>query len=299
MTFLGVEQIKGDPDRLDGRLTVYAHVDVDPDDLVKQGGHPIMSMVHNGLLVAQGNYRENSSLKDFLIKELGADFEGGLEDFVERLDGIEGALDPVKLKEKLESLDELSDFIPTPARIVPFGSVVEIMKEDGDVYCAGTYRGVAHANLSVNSIPILYQARFREQQAANLLSEIESMISQVEGDGSSVPERRFDDPGMDVGAVIMKELIPRMIYARGNAHDLEPALSDFYSFLKGYPIPQDIDVVERIVREVGVPSAEHYHLLDLVVRRIAAVAREDMRTARELLVEIAELEIRIFGTGNR
>ncbi len=291
MSFLGVEQVKGDPDHLDGRLVVYAKIDADIPDLLLQGSaHSVYSMVHNGMLAVQGNYRDVTGIKEFLEKELGVDLEGNLDDFIEHLDGIEGALDPQKLREKLDNLEELKDFIPTPARTVPFGSERDIMQEEGDIFFAGTFRGVANANLGINSVPILYQAKFREQEASNLLLEIESLISQVETIPSRHIGRRFDDPGTDVASVLMKEMIPRMLYAHDSPHDLDPAVADFRSFLEGYPTVSDIDIVEGIVRQAKQPTADQYKLLELHARRIAAVAREDMKVAAELAREIAELE---------
>ena len=74
---LDIEQKKGDSDRLDGRVIVYALIDIDPSDLASMK-HPIASMIHNGLLVAQGNFKEQSSLKDFLKSEMGVSLEEGL-----------------------------------------------------------------------------------------------------------------------------------------------------------------------------------------------------------------------------
>jgi len=294
MNLFGFEQHGGDESRLDGRLTVYARVDLDPVELMAHENNAIYSMVHNGFLVAQGNYREMTNLKEFLIKELGADLEAGLDEFVERLDGIEGALDPAKLKEKLENLDELNDFIPTPARIVPFGSERDIRAEEGDIYFVGSFKSVANANLCVNAIPILYQARFREQEAANLLTEIESLIAMVETGPHHEPVR-FDSPGVNVASVLLKDHIPRMLYSRGTPHDLEPAIADFRAFLVDYPNPSDVDAVERVVRTEISPSPDHYRLVELLARRIDAVTREDMRTAGLIAQEILALETRLFG----
>ena len=104
MAFLDVNQKKGDPESLDGRLTVYARVDVEPGEL-SETKHPIVSMIHNGLLVAQGNFREQYSLRDFMKSEMGVSLEEGLEQFLSSLDGIESALDPDKLREKLKEME--------------------------------------------------------------------------------------------------------------------------------------------------------------------------------------------------
>ena len=298
MSFLGIEQIKGNPDQLDGRVTVYAKVDMDVSEIIQleaSTGHTPYSMICNGILAAQGNYRDISGLKEFLVKEMGLDLEGNLDDFLDNMDGIEGAFDPQKLRERLENLDDQHDFIPTPAKIVPFGSEHDIMQEEGDVFFVGIFRGVVNAHFCINAIPMLYQAKFREQQSLNLLSEIESLISQVEMAPAKTSPRRFDDPGTDVAFVLMKELIPKMLYAHASPHDLDLATSEFRSFLEGYPTISDIDIVEEIVRQASQPSHDQYRLLELHAKRIAAVAHEDMRVAAELAVEISDLEKKISG----
>lgn len=130
---LNIVQKKGDPHRLDGRVTVYAIIDIDSSDLMNTK-HPIGSMVHNGLLVAQGNFRDQNNLKDFLKSEMGISLEEGLGEglaqLLEKMDGLESALDPQKLRERLENMDEIEDFIPTPAKIVPFHSEEELMARE-------------------------------------------------------------------------------------------------------------------------------------------------------------------------
>lgn len=136
---LGVIQKKGNPEHLDGRVLVYSKIDIDPSELIAQK-HPVTSMVHNGLLVAQGNFRDQSSLKDFLKNEMGISLDEGLGEglsqLLEKMDGLESALDPQKLKDRLENMDELEEFIPTPAKIVPFHSEQEILDQEGDIFSA-------------------------------------------------------------------------------------------------------------------------------------------------------------------
>ena len=38
------------------------------------------------------------------------------------MEGLESTLDPQKLKDRLENMDDIEEFIPTPAKIVPFNS---------------------------------------------------------------------------------------------------------------------------------------------------------------------------------
>ena len=148
VSFLNVVQKKGDEANLDGRITVYAAVDIDPEDLLSMK-HSFASMVHNGFLVAQGNFRDQYNFRDFLKSEMGISLEDGLGEglsqLIERMDGLESTLDPQKLKERLENMDDIEDFIPTPAKIVPFHSEEEILAQEGDVFFVGTPTGMSAA----------------------------------------------------------------------------------------------------------------------------------------------------------
>jgi hypothetical protein len=268
---LDLEQKKGDSAKLDGRLIVYAIVDIDPADLsaIK---HPIATMVYNGLLVAQGNYRDQNSLRDFLKSEMDVSLEDdNLEDFVDKLGGIESALDPQKLKEKMEHFDDIEEFIPTPAKIVPFNSIEEIYNQEGDVFYTGTFKNLGNAILSVNSFPILYQARYREQQMDSVRNEIDLLISQVERVGSG--EVVYSDPGVAVETKLNKEYLPAMLYSRNKKQDFGVAEKQFRSFLRGYPVPGDIEAVVALITDKGELTAKAYKLLELYVRKITLVCR--------------------------
>ena len=147
---LGIEQKKGNKEHLDGRLTVFAVLDIDPAELMSMKNN-IASMVYDKFLVAQGNYRDQNNLRDFLKSEMGISLEEGLEEFLDKLGGLESALDPQKLRDKIENFDEMEDFIPTPAKIVPFHSESEILGQEGDVFFAGTFKNIGNAILSVNN----------------------------------------------------------------------------------------------------------------------------------------------------
>lgn len=295
MSFLDLEHKKGDPAALDGRLTVYARVDMDPSEAVETS-HPAASMLHNGLLVAQGNYREQYSLRDFLRSEMGVSLEEGLEELLSRVDGLESALDPDKLKEKLEEMEGMEEFIPTPAKIVAFHSEHEILAQDGDVFFAGTFRSVGNAVLSVNSFPILYQARYREQMLLNVRAEIDRLVGQVER--NEVPAKevekvgRFTDGGVNVAQRLEGEFIPRMLYSRGDSSSFRTAEGQLRAFLQGYRFPDDIDAIVAIIQSNNELTRQHSRQLELYARKIDAVAREDFGEAESMQRELRELDER-------
>jgi hypothetical protein len=284
---LGIQQKKGDPSKTDGRLTVYAILDIDPSDLISMK-HPIASMVHNGLLVAQGNYREQNSLKDFLKSEMGLSLEDGLEDFLEKLGGLESALDPDKLRERIENIDELEDFIPTPAKIVPFPSEADVLAQEGDVYFTGTFKNIGNAILSVNSLPILYQSRFREQEIHKVRNEIERLITQIE---KNVPSRgNLLSSAMKAEEKIMKDFIPNMLYCRKEKKVFSAAEKQFRDFLRDYRGKEDIEAVVSIIVNQHELTSKHFKLLELYAKKIARVQEENFIEAEILQKDIAALE---------
>jgi hypothetical protein len=284
---LGIQQKKGDVNKLDGRLTVYAVLDIDPSDLLSLK-HPIASMVHNGLLVAQGNYREQNNLRDFLKSEMGLSLEEGLEDFLDKLGGLESALDPEKLRERIENIDELEDFIPTPAKIVPFHSEADILAQEGDVFFAGPFKNIGNAILSVNSLPILYQARFREQEIGKVRNEIEQLIAQIE---KNAPAReRFLSTDMKVEEKIMKEYIPNMLYCRKEKKVFGAAEKQFRDFLHDYRYKEDIDSIVFIIGEEHELTSKHFKLLELFAKKISRVQEENFAEADKLQKDIIALE---------
>ena len=285
---LKIEQKKGNPDRLDGRLTVYAILDIDQADLMSMK-HPIASMVYNNFLVAQGNYKEQNNLRDFLKSEMNISLEEGLEDFLDKLGGLESALDPQKLRDKIENFDELEDFIPTPAKIVPFHSESEILSQEGDVYFTGTFKNIGNAILSVNSFPILYQARFREHEIDKVRNEIEQLISQIDKLGP--PEVSFLTKGINVEDKIMKDFIPNMLYCRKDPKVFSAAEKQFRIFMQGYKFKEDVDAIVSIIAHQSELTSKYFKLLELYAKKIAEVYKENYAEVEKLRFEIERVTL--------
>ena len=285
MSFLAMEQKKGDPDHLDGRLTVYAAIDIDPAELASTK-HPVASLVQNGFLVAQGNFRDQNSLKDFLKSEMGLSLEEGIEQLLDKVDGIEAALDPAKLREKLENMDEIEDFIPTPAKIVSFPSESDILEQEGDVFYGGIFKKIGNAILCVNAFPILYQARFKEQVMDSVRSEIEQLISQIES-----PDVLSPSPaGSEIEQKIVRDYIPSLLYHRNDHKEFDGAEQNLRRFLEGYDLKKDIDAVVNILRLPQELTKRHFRLLELYAHKIAEITRENFSEAEKTRTSIERLE---------
>jgi hypothetical protein len=278
-----IEHKKGNSEHLDGRLTVYAILDIDPSELISMK-HPIASMIYNNLLVAQGNYRDQNNLRDFLKSEMNITLEEGLEDFIDKLGGLESALDPQKLRDKIDNFDELEEFIPTPAKIVPFHAEDEIIAQEGDVYFTGRFKNIGNAILSVNSFPILYQARFREQEIDKVRNEIELLISQIDTLGP--PETSFATPGVNVEEKIMKEFIPNMLYCRKDPKVFSVAEKQFKVFMRGYQFKDDVEAIISIIANQAELTTKYFKLLELYAKKIFAVHNENYDVVEKLRQEI-------------
>jgi hypothetical protein len=285
---LGIERKKGSKDRLDGRLTVYAVLDIDPSELLSMKSG-IASMIYDKFLVAQGNYKDQNNLRDFLKSEMGISLEEGLEEFLEKLGGLESALDPQKLRDKIENFDEMEEFIPTPAKIVPFHSESEILGQDGDVFFAGTFKNVGNAILSVNSFPILYQARFREQEIEKVRNEIELLISQIEK--NELPEATFSTRGVNLEEKIIKEFIPNMLYCRKDKKVFSAAEKQFRAFMRGYSFKNDVDRIVSIIADQEELTAKYFKLLELYAKKISEVRKENFEEVEKLRLEIERISL--------
>lgn len=288
---LNIVQKKGDQNHLDGRVTIYAQIDIEPSDLMSMK-HPISSMVHNGLLVAQGNFKEQSSLKDFLKSEMGIsldeDLGEGLADMLEKMNGIESPFDAQKLKDRLENMGELEEFIPTPAKIVPFHSELEILSQEGDVFFTGSFKSIGNAVLSINAVPIIYQARYREQEVVKVRNEIELLISQIEKSETSSTINSV--PVTNIEEKLLKEFIPNMLYCRKEPHTFESAVQQFRTFMSGYNFKEDIEQIIKIIGEEEELTQRHFKLLELLSKKIASVKKEDFNAAEEFNNEITKLK---------
>lgn len=290
---LNLEQKKGNPFHLDGKVTVYAKIDIDPSDLMSVK-HPISSMVHNGLLVAQGNFREQTNLKDFLKSEMGVSLDEGMEEglsqLLEKMNGIESALDPQKLKERLENMGEFEEFIPTPAKIVPFHSEHEILDEEGDVFFTGTFKNIGNAVLSVNALPISYQARYREQEHQKVRNEIENLINQIEQAPAPTDSQTFQTPGVKTEEKLLKEFIPNMLYWRKEPQTFLNAEKQFRFFMKGYQFQEDVEAIIKIIGSKNELGSLDYRLLELYSKKISSIKDENFSAAEDYSKEIQKLK---------
>lgn len=296
-SFLNIEQKKGDPENPHGKLTVYAKIAMDVTDLSSEEDlSPLNEMLKSGFLVAQGNYRDQNSLRDFLQQELGTSLEDeeGMKQFIEGLGGIEGAIDPEKFREKMNQLEELDEFIPTPAKMTHFSSEEQILDQEGDVFFAGSFENSANANLAVNAVTILYQSMYREKQIFRVRGQIDDLISEVEDSGHMIELGEEVAPaspakGEHISDTILKKFIPDLIHAISMPHIREKAEERLKFYLSNYPQPTDVDKLISLTRVDHLNEVDT-KLIELYSYKISYLYEEAFDKVADVVRKIDELE---------
>ena len=308
-----IEQKKGGPDRLAGKLIAYVRLlDSDLGARMGEESSPIAGMVRNGLLAVQGNYIGQRNIRDFFRDEFGISLEKGIQEVIDQAretGGLEGALDPDAVKERLESMKN-ADFIPIPAKVAFFNSEEEILATEADVYFLGDFEVLSHAHLCVNSFPILYQACFREQEHREVADEINALLGNIENPGQGASTKATetasrdragdatqngDTPTLqtfsgDVKAFLLKELIPRMIYSLSDKEEYQGAVDQFRNFMGDFAYPEDMQAIIRLIESTPNHDAATLRKLELLVAKVEALQREDFESLEKIRTDLRGLE---------
>lgn len=281
-----VEFLRGDPQRLDGRLTAICRIaGALPED------SPAAGMVHSGLLCVQGNYRDQRTMADFFRVELGLTMEKGIEEILDQArqnGGLESALDPEAVRERLRSMGR-SEFLPIPAKVVAFPSVEDAALSEGDVVFLGSFEDLQFAHMAVNAFPMLYQARYREQERSEMRVEIEQWIERLQEPAAApqvVPNLETFEG--DIEEHLLKDLLPGMFYAPGDTPEAHAAELRFRAFMAPCLVPQDVEAMIDLVPAVRRGDMSALQRLELLVRKAAALQREDFRALEAIKQALGE-----------
>jgi len=276
---------KGDPAALKGTLVVYVKVpNVDTADNRKS---PIFEMAKNGFLAASGDYRTQNTLNDFLKKELGLTLEDLSKPENASLSGLPEGMDPNYLRNKIESMKGFEEMIPTPAKLEPFENEQEILSRDADIFYLGEFERLANANLAVNALSILYQSIYREQVARRISQEIEKMLLGAESD---VTLEHYTMEPEKVDSRLHTEFLPEIIYNRNNPAELKRWTDRLRNYLSGYKYPEEVDKIILLATNRNLQTHEIQEAIELYIRKIAALLREDYKTVGTLKKEIERFE---------
>lgn len=281
------EFLQGDPAKLDGRLVVIAKLDppVSPN-------HPGSAMIHGNLLSVQGNYRDQKTMADFFRTEFGLSMERGIEEMIDQAresGGLEGALDPEQVRERLRSMGD-SEFLPIPAKIVRIESLEAAAHLPGDVIFLGTFAEFQYAHMAVNALPILYQARYREQEQIAMHLELERMLERL-----AMPDLATSEPNLltyegDAENHLLRELLPGMFYASESSPEAVSAETRFRQFMAPHMYPQDVETMVSLVPSVRHGLHEALRHLELLVRKAVALQRENWKQLEILRKDLADFE---------
>lgn len=288
---LRAEQKKGDPQHLRGRLIAYVRYERSEDDPRSPGEEvsPLESLVTNGFLAVSANYVDQRNIRDFFRKEFGISLEKGIEEVIDQAretGGLEGALDPEAVKERLDSMKN-ADFIPIPAKVAHFSSEADILDQDADVFYLGSFTVLPHAHLCVNSFPILYQAYYREQEHRAVERDIAALLRTIEApraEEASVPIPE------DWKQHLLTVLIPRMIYTRGEGGpEHEKSVTEFRNFMAHFGYPEDAETVLALIQKTEEFNAPVLRKIELMVSKVEALQSEDYERLEEIKRELGTL----------
>lgn len=300
---LGIEQKKGDAEILSGKLTAYAKIL--PTETPEPAPQPFQDMVRNGLLVVEGDFRQNNSFRQFLKKELGKDFDENISGLLERIREEGGELpEGIDIESIRERVNELANMevIPIPAKIVYRNSEEEILQGDGDIFYIGEFQGVGQAHFCLTSLPIYYQAKYREQEKATESAYLNDLIAQIEtqpviGTEELKESNELFPDGASLSSFIgnLQELFDTKVipffFACETDDEFEKAFAQFKKFIAPHPEKDDIQKMYeslRALRREG-SNAKERKRLELICNKISAAYHEDFRKIPAILSALNEL----------
>ncbi len=301
---LGIEQKKGNPERLCGRMVAYAKILRSAMKNDAMPG-PFPSMIRNGILAVRGEFEKNSNIKSFMRHEMGTSVDKGINDLIEHIKETGGELpDGVDVESFRNRLEELSsmEIIPVPAKIMFYENEEDILRENADIYYIGEFSGMSQAHLCITSLPIFYQAKYREQQNAEEQSYISELLSQIESDGliTSKPENGEFLPGKgnlltfvgDLQELLERQVVPYLLYQAGNGEEFKASLDRFKSFMAPYKEPGDVEGIGNAICKLRMnenDSRERFRL-ELLCRKVSAMYHEKFEQVPEIQQKLNALD---------
>jgi hypothetical protein len=270
------------------------------------GPLPFASMVRNGWLVVKGEFKANDSFKHFMQHELGESMNEGISQMIEHIREQGGDLpegvDPEAFRDRLEELSNM-EVIPVPAKIIFCDTEEEILQEDADIYYIGDFSGLSQAHLCITSLPIFYQAQYREQQTSQEQKYINEILSQIEGnEAADVPKLKANGeflPGKGTLDTFMGNLlellggrvVPYLLYQVSDEAEYKVCMNRFHEFMKPYPNPSDIDAIENtieLLRAEG-DNKKARARLELLCQKVSALYHEEFERIPGLQKELDAL----------
>lgn len=303
IAMLGIEQKKGNDDHLCGRMIAYAKILPSPDS---NGSKTIFDdMIKNGLFALEGDFRKQSPNAK-TKREIREDVDSKLNNILQTMheDGfdIPENVDVDSLRDRLHELSSM-EVIPIPAQIGNYNNEEEILKENADVYYVGEFMGMSQAHFCLTTLPIFYQAKYRDQSTKQEMDLLNDMLSQFEQgqlmDNEDIQNdsKELFPNGLtlntfigDLNNLLNERVIPFLLTCE-NDNDYEIQISLFYNFMKDYPQQIDVSRVDHAIRKLRnqSDSKEARILLELTCKKINAIYCEDTKAAESIESEIKNL----------
>ncbi|MCF0224577.1 MAG: hypothetical protein HUK20_09920 [Fibrobacter sp.] len=299
---LGIKQKKGLKDYLCGRMIAYAKIIPNPDG--EKSGSPFDDMIRNGLLTLEGDFRQEAEMKQ--RKAIKESVDENLEDMLESLQNENGDLpsniDVEAMRERLHELSNM-EIIPIPARIGNFTNEEDILQEDADIYYIGEFIGANQAHYCLTTLPIYYQAKYREQARREEIDFVNSMLKQIESGDFIDDEDLLKNTDElfpngttlnnfvgDISKLLNTRVVPFLLSLE-SPDQYKIQIVKFFEFMKGYPNANDVFRIDIALRELRIKrdSVVARKLLELSCQKICAVYDEDKRKADQIDKAITEL----------
>lgn len=299
---LGIEQKKGNDENLCGRMIAYARILPNPDN--EASGTPFDDMIKNGILTLEGDFRQafpTKSQRRALTDAVDEKFDNMLEHMESEGIEIPENVDVEKIRDRLHELSSM-EVIPIPAKIGNYNEESEILAEDADIYYIGEFIGVSQAHYCLTTLPIYYQARFREQTRRKEMEFLNEALAQIEtGEFVDTDDLQNDTEELfpkgvtlntfvgDMGKLLNTRVVPFLL-ALETDEQYEEQIKLFYQFMKGYPVHADIKLIDLAVRDLRAKrdNALLRRLLELGCQKIIATYNENPRLANEIGEKIAK-----------
>lgn len=282
---------QGNIKALTGKVAVYCFIS--DMDIPENKKNPVAQAVSTNILCATGDYRTQHSLSDFLKNELGVTFDefAKSDDIGLNIEGLPEGMDSSIIKRKLESMKEFEDLIPTPAKLEPIDSEMEILNKEGDIFYLGYFSKLSNANLAINAFPIMYQAKYREQIFNSFNDEINKLLSNaVEQVSESKVYTDFDNNN-ELKAYLDKEYISNLFYYQNDSHELKKNIERLKRFFYGYKYPKDIEkLIELTSTTSKIPLETAQKYIELTVEKIVAYISEDYKSLATINKDLEKLD---------
>ena len=184
-----------------------------------------------------------------------------------------------------------TEFLPIPAKVIRVDGMEAAAHLEGDVVFLGDFAEFQFAHMAVNSFPILYQARYREQERQVMRDQIEGMLEKLDlspSGGEPSQEPNLETFQGDLEDHLLREILPGMFYAPESSPESEDAERRFRAFMAPYLFPADVDRMVGLVPQIRHGENPALHRLELLVRKAVAIQREDWKALEVLRNELGE-----------